>query len=103
MQGEGEQVEDDEHVGEGVGAVAEVVFEVVAVLLEDVEGLVLDLPSGAGAVGEFGDVVVVDVEAGEEGAAVGDGAVGSGAGALQPVDAQEPCPMRNEPSSSLVP
>ncbi len=53
VQGEGEQVEDDEHGGEGVLAVAEVVFEVVAVLLEDVEGLVLDLPPGAGAVGEF--------------------------------------------------
>ena len=54
----------------------------------DVEGLVLDLPSGAGAVGEFSDVVAVDVEAGDEGAAVGDGAVGSRAGDLQPVDAQ---------------
>ena len=32
VQGEGEQVEDDEHGGEGVLAVAEVVFEVVAVL-----------------------------------------------------------------------
>ncbi len=32
VQGEGEQVEDDEHGGEGVLAVAEVVFEVAAVL-----------------------------------------------------------------------
>ena len=63
-------------------------FEVVAVRLEDVEGLVLDLPAGAGAVGEFDDVVAVDVEAGGGGAAVGDGAVGFGAGDLQPVDAQ---------------
>ena len=69
VQREGEQVEDDEHAGQGVVAVAEVVFEVVAVLLEDVEGLVLDLPAGAGAVGEFGDVGAVDGQAGDEGAA----------------------------------
>ena len=37
VQGEGEEVGDDEHAGEGVPAVAEVVLEVVAVLLEDVE------------------------------------------------------------------
>ena len=36
VQGEGEAVEDDEHGGEGVLAVAEVVLEAVAVLLEDV-------------------------------------------------------------------
>ncbi len=48
---------------------AEVVFEVVAVLLEDVEGLVLDLPACACAVGEFGDVAAVDGQAGDEGAA----------------------------------
>ena len=88
VQREGEQVEDDEHVGEGVGAVAEVVLEVVTVLLEDIEGFVLDLPSGAGALGEFGDVGAVDGQAGDEGAAVGDGAVGSRAGDLEPVDAQ---------------
>ena len=88
VQREGEQVEDDEHVGEGLGAVAEVVFEVVAVLLEDIEGFVLDLPSGAGAVDEFGDVGAVDGQVGDEGAAVGDGAVGSHAGDLEPVHAQ---------------
>ena len=73
--GEGEQVEDDQDAGEGVLAMAEVVLEMVAVLLEDVEGLVLDLPAGACAGGEFGDVVGAHVEAGDEGAAVGDGAV----------------------------
>ena len=54
--GEGQQVDDDQRAGQGVLAVADVVFEVVAVLPEDVEGLVLDLPAGAG---EFGDVVAV--------------------------------------------
>ena len=33
---------------------AEAVLEVVAVLLEDIEGLVLDLPAGAGAVWRSG-------------------------------------------------
>jgi len=49
MEGEGEQV----HGGEGFGQVflsmAEVVFEVVAVVFQHVEAFVLDLPSGAGA------------------------------------------------------
>ena len=40
------------------------------------------------AVREFGDVVAVHVEAGDEGAAVGDGAVRPRAGDLEPVDAQ---------------
>ena len=62
VHGEGEQVEDDQNAGEGVLAMAEVVLEMVAVLLEDVEGLVLDLPAGACAGGEFGDAVEVLVE-----------------------------------------
>ena len=60
VEGEGAQVEDDEHAGEGALAMAEVVFEVITVLFEDVEGFVLDLPSSAGAVGEFDDIVAVD-------------------------------------------
>jgi hypothetical protein len=34
---------------------AEIVLEVVAIGLEYIEGLVLDLPAGAAAGGEFGD------------------------------------------------
>jgi hypothetical protein len=41
MECEGEQVEGDEDAGEAVGAVPKIVFEVVSVGLEDVEGLVL--------------------------------------------------------------
>ena len=52
VEGEGEEVEGDEQAGEGELAVAEVVFEVVAVGLEDVEGLILDLPAGPAAGGE---------------------------------------------------
>ena len=55
VEGEGEQVEGDEKAGESFLAVPEVVLEVVSVGLEDVEGLVLDLPTGAAAGGEFGD------------------------------------------------
>ena len=55
VEGEGEQVEGDEEAGEGLLAMAEIVLEVVAVRLEDVEGLVLDLPAGATAGGEVGN------------------------------------------------
>ena len=88
VQCEGEQVEEDEHIGESLLAVAEDVFEVVAVLLEHVEGPGPDLPSGAGAVDEFHDVVTMDVEAGDEGAVASDRAVRPPAGDLQPVDPQ---------------
>lgn len=67
---------------------AEVVFEMVSVLLEDVEGFVLDFPPGAGALGQFDDIVALDVEAGDEVSAVGDGFVRSLAGDLVSVDAQ---------------
>jgi len=50
VEGEGEQVEADQ----GLLAVAEAVLEVVAPGLEDVEGLVLDLPSGPAARGQVG-------------------------------------------------
>ena len=51
----GEQIEGDQDAGEGFLAVPKVVFEIVSVGLEHVEGLVLDLPTGAAAGGQFGD------------------------------------------------
>ena len=42
MEREGQQVESDENTGEGFLAVSKVVFEIVAVGLEQVEGFVLD-------------------------------------------------------------
>jgi hypothetical protein len=48
---EREQVEADQEARQGLLAVAEVVLEVVALGLEDVEGLVLDLPAGTAAGG----------------------------------------------------
>jgi hypothetical protein len=71
VEGEGEQVEGDEDAGEGLLAVAEIVLEVVAVGLEDVEGLVLDLPAGAAAGGEFGDGFGADRQVGDEAVGVG--------------------------------
>src|SRR3954447_18040605 len=69
VEGEGEQVEADQEVGQGLLAVAEAVLEVVA--LEHVEGLVLDLPSGTAARGQFGDAVRGDRQVGHEGVVVG--------------------------------
>jgi hypothetical protein len=68
---EREQVEADQEARQGLLAVAEVVLEVVALGLEDVEGLVLDLPAGAAASGQFGDCVRSDRQVGDEGVAVG--------------------------------
>ena len=53
---EGEQVERDEDAGESFFAVPEIVLEIISFGLEHVERLVLDLPSGAPAGREFGDV-----------------------------------------------
>ena len=74
-------MENDEHASKGVLANAGVAFEVLTVLFEDVEGFVLELPSGVDALGGVGDIVAVNGQAGDEHAAVGDGAVGSPADA----------------------
>ena len=39
VDGEGQQVEDHRHAGEGLPAIPEIVFEVVAIGFEDIEGL----------------------------------------------------------------
>src|SRR4051812_13481241 len=76
MECEGEQVHGGEHHGEVLLAVAEVVLEVVAVGLEDVEAFVLDLPSGPSAGHDLGDGVAGDGQRGHESAAVRDLALG---------------------------
>ena len=68
---EGEQVEGDQNAGEGFLAVPEVVFEIVSFGLEHVEGLVLDLPPGAAAGGQFGDGAGRDREIRDEAVVVG--------------------------------
>ena len=57
---------------------AEVVFEVVAVGLEDVEGLVLDLPSGAAAGGKLGNGLDGDRQIGDKAVVVGALSLGVG-------------------------
>ena len=70
MDGEGQQIEAHEHGREVLLAVTEVVLKVVALVLQDVERLVLDLPSGPAAGGEFGDVVAADRQIGDEAVAI---------------------------------
>ncbi len=47
MDGEGDEVEHQQHVGQAFLAVSEVVFEVASVVLEFVEGFVFDFPSAS--------------------------------------------------------
>ena len=68
--GEGQQIEDREHRRQMQFAVTEIVLEVVAPGFQDVERLVLDLPPGATAAGEFGDVVPTDLQVGDEAVAI---------------------------------
>jgi len=71
MKGECQQVEGDEDAGECFLAVTEIVFEVVAVGLEDVEGLVLDLPASPAAGGDFGNGLGGDRQIGDEAVGIG--------------------------------
>ena len=52
MEGESEKVQGDEHRGKIDFAVAEVVFEMVAVVLQDIEAFILDLPARPAAGGQ---------------------------------------------------
>ena len=61
----------EEDAGERLLAVAEIVLEVVAVGLEHVEGLVLDLPAGAAAGGQLGDGVGGHRQIGDEAVVIG--------------------------------
>src|ERR1700722_5172479 len=63
---ESEQIEGDQDAGEGFLAVSKVVFEIVSVGLQNVKGLVFDLPPSAAAGGQSGDGVGGDREIGDE-------------------------------------
>ena len=65
---------------------AEVVFEVVAVVLEDVEAFVLDFPPCPGASRDLDDVLACDLERGDEGAVIGRLALGVADGDADPSD-----------------
>ena len=55
---EGEQIESRERHGEELLAVPEIVFELVAMVFEDVEALVLDFPSRPATGDDLGDIVL---------------------------------------------
>ena len=88
MEGESQKVQRHEHGGKILLAVPEVVFEIVAVVLQDVEAFVLDLPAGPATGGQFGHRVGADGQVGDEAVAVGDGAGGVDDLDHQPVDGQ---------------
>ena len=71
MDGESDEVEHQQHVGQAFLAVSEVVFEVVSVVLEFVEGFVFDFPSASCAIKQLLDVVSRDRDGGDEVAFVG--------------------------------
>ena len=71
MDGEGDEVEHQQHVGQAFLAVSEVVFKVVSVVLEFVEGFVFDFPSASCAIKQLPDVVSRDRDGGDEVAFVG--------------------------------
>src|SRR5271166_1367877 len=60
MKCEGEQVQGDQNGREVLFSVAEAVFEVVALVFENVEGFVLDFPPRPAARCEFDDVFAAD-------------------------------------------
>ena len=86
MVGEGDQIEGDEHGGEVFLAVTEIVLEVVALGLERIKALVLDLPSGTAAGGEFDDSAAIHRQVGDEAVSVGDLALRVGDLDREPVD-----------------
>src|ERR1700693_4075918 len=64
---EGEQIEGRQRHREKPLAMAEIVFEFVAVVFQHVEALVLDLPSRSAAGDDLGDLVLGDGKAGHPG------------------------------------
>ena len=85
---EGQDVHRRQQRGEMLLAVAEVVFEVIALGLERVVVLVFDLPPGAARGDDRGHVLLGDFEVGHPTVAVNDFAVVVGHGHFAPVDLQ---------------
>ncbi len=86
MPGEGEHVEGGERHGQICLAMSEVVLKLVAVVFQDVEAFVLDLPPRAAAGGDLRDVGLGDRQRGDESCLVFDGALGVQAFKADPVD-----------------
>ena len=83
---EGQQIQADQDGGKILLAVSEAVLKVIAVGLEDVERLVLDLPPRPAAGGEFDDCVGTDGQIGDEAVALGRLTLGVDDLDLEPVD-----------------
>ena len=80
---------------------SEAVLKVVALVLQDVERLVLDLPSRPAAGGQFDDGVGADRQIGDEAVAICRLAPGIDDLDLEPVDRQRiPTPSRSGTSRS---
>jgi hypothetical protein len=73
--------------------VSEVVLKVVALVLQNVEGLVLDLPPGPATGAKFDDGIGTDRQIGDEAVAVGGLAASVDDLDLEPVDDQRIAPV----------
>jgi hypothetical protein len=71
VEGERKQIEGDQDAGQGFLTVPEVVFEVVPIGFEHVEGLVLDLPTRPAAGSKLGDGIGRDRKIGDETIVIG--------------------------------
>src|SRR5215831_17473244 len=88
VKGEGQKVQGHQYGGEMLVAVTEIMFDVIALGFQDVEGLVFDFPAGTAAGGQSGDVAGADLKIGDEAVAVGHFIVGVEDLDLEPVDLQ---------------
>ena len=86
MPGEGEQIEGGERHGEKLLAVPEIMFELIAVVFQNVEALVLNFTSRAAAGDDFGDFVLGNGKAGPPGHGIFDLSLGVDNLEADPVD-----------------
>ena len=86
VEGEGQKVHGGEQHGEAVFAMAEVVLQTIAVVFQNVEPFILDLPAGPGCGTDGSGVVLGEVEAGDKGALIGGLALGIGDGEGDKID-----------------
>ena len=71
VKGKRQQIQQHKLLRQMLFAMPEVVLQMVAMILQHVEALVLDLPASACADHDFGHILRVDCQAGHESAAVG--------------------------------
>jgi len=88
MEGEDQQVKDNEKVRQGLFTMPEIMFEIVSAGLENVEGLVLDFPSGPAAGGQVGNGFSGHRQVGYEGIVIGPAPLGIQNFDGEPVDDQ---------------